>query len=453
MSKAKSVVRCQECGYLSPKWMGRCPDCGEWNSMIEESIRENTSLANKPAGTAASPRKINEITITEDQRLSSLVPEFDRILGGGIVAGSLVLLGGQPGIGKSTLLLQIAYHIACTGKKVLLVSGEESVHQIRLRAERLGAIADNLLILSETDIEQIHQSVEETEPTLLIIDSIQTVFHPDIPSPPGNVTQLKECTAYICQFAKRKNIPVFIVGHVTKEGAIAGPRVLEHMVDSVLYFESSSNQSYRIIRSVKNRFGSTNEIAVFEMKDNGLSEVQNPSELFLVHRADKVAGSAVVALSEGSRSLLVELQALVVPSYLANPRRFASGIDYNRLSVIVAVLEKRGKLRLENQDIYLNAVGGVKIAEPAADLGAALAIASAYRDFKIEPDLVVIGEIGLGGEVRPVSLIEQRVKEAAKLGFGKIMLPYQEKGYKIKIKGVDLIPVKTISDAINFFAN
>jgi DNA repair protein RadA/Sms len=346
----------------------------------------------------------------------------------------------------------VSHNVAQKEHTVLLVSGEESLHQIRLRAERLGALTDNLLILAETDIEQVHKVVEQLNPSLLIVDSIQTVFHSEVPSPPGNITQLRECTAYICQFAKRKNLPVFIVGHVTKEGAIAGPRVLEHMVDAVLYFESSSNQSYRIIRAVKNRFGSTNEIAVFEMKDEGLREVQNPSALFLSQRSDDTAGSSIVAVVEGSRSLLVELQALVVSSYLANPRRFTSGMDYNRLSVIVAVLEKRGRLRLENQDIYLNAVGGVRITEPAADLGAALAIASSYRDLRVDPDLVAIGEVGLGGEVRPVSFIEQRVKEATKLGFTKIMLPYQAKEEAAQATKGTLIPVKSISEALDYIS-
>ncbi len=453
MSKTKCVVRCQECGYLSPKWMGRCPDCGQWNTMVEEAVLEEANLANRWKQASESPQKVTDVLATEDQRLSTLIPEFDRVLGGGIVAGSLILLGGQPGIGKSTLLLQVSYHIAHTGRTVLLVSGEESLHQIRLRAERLEALTDNLLILAETDIEQIHQAVEQFDPSLLIVDSIQTVFHPEISSPPGNITQLRECTAYICQFAKKKNLPVFIVGHVTKEGAIAGPRVLEHMVDSVLYFESSSNQSSRIIRSVKNRFGSTNEIAVFEMKEQGLIEVRNPSALFLSQRSVDTAGSSVVALAEGSRSLLVELQALVVSSYLANPRRLTSGMDYNRLSVIIAVLEKRGGLRLENKDIYLNAVGGVKITEPAADLGAALAIASSYRDLTIDPDLVAVGEVGLGGEVRPVSFIEQRVKEAVKLGFNKIMLPHQAKEQTAKITKGILIPVKSIGEALGYFAH
>lgn len=452
MSKAKSAVRCQECGYLSPKWMGRCPGCGQWNTMVEESVQGAAGSASRWKQEPEDPQKITKVATTENQRLSTLIPEFDRVLGGGIVAGSLVLLGGQPGIGKSTLLLQASYHIAKKGHLVLLASGEESLNQIRLRAERLGVLHDNLLILAETDIEQIHQAVEQCNPALLIIDSIQTVFHPEVPAAPGNITQLRESTAFVCQFAKKKNMPVFIVGHVTKEGAIAGPRVLEHMVDSVLYFESSANESYRIIRSVKNRFGSTNEIGVFEMKEKGLSEVQNPSSLFLSQRSD-TAGSSVVALAEGSRSLLVELQALVVSSYLANPRRFTSGMDYNRLSVIIAVLEKRGGLRLENQDIYLNAVGGVKIAEPAADLGAALAIASSYRDMKIDPHMVVIGEIGLGGEVRPVSFMEQRVKEAIKLGFDKIMLPQQAKKQAVPGNKGALIPVKSISEALGYLSH
>lgn len=451
MSKTKYVVRCQECGYLSPKWMGKCPNCGEWNTMVEETVPGEASLAGRARKAGEQPQRITEIAVSDKQRLSTQIPEFDRVLGGGIVAGSLILLGGQPGIGKSTLLLQVSYKIAQAGHVVLLVSGEESLHQLRLRADRLGTITDNLLILAETDIEQIHQAVEQLNPSLLIVDSIQTVFHPEIASPPGNITQLRECTAFICQFAKTRNIPVFIVGHVTKEGSIAGPRLLEHMVDSVLYFESSSDQSARIIRSVKNRFGSTNEIAVFEMSQDGLREVENPSALFLSQRSDGVAGSIVVALAEGSRSLLVELQALVVPSHLANPRRFASGMDYKRLSVLIAVLEKRGGLRLENQDIYLNVVGGVRIAEPAADLGAALAIASSYRDVKIDQDLVAIGEIGLGGEVRRVGFTEERIKEAIKQGFNKIMLPHGTKETAVGISKGTTIPVKDIGEALSHY--
>ncbi len=450
MSKTKCAVRCRECGYLSPKWMGRCPDCGEWNTMIEEVVQEEKHLVDRRRQPPEEPQRITQVLTTENQRISTFIPEFDRVLGGGIVAGSLVLLGGQPGIGKSTLLLKVASNVAKGGRTVLLVTGEESLHQIRLRADRLGALDDNLLILAETDIEQVGRVVEELNPAVLIIDSIQTVFHPEISSPPGNVTQLKECTSYINQFAKKRNLPVFIVGHVTKEGAIAGPRVLEHMVDAVLYFESSSNESFRIVRAVKNRFGSTNEIAVFEMKEEGLGEVENPSSLFLSHRSDGAAGSSVVAMVEGSRSLLVELQALVVSSYLANPRRFTSGMDYNRLSVIIAVLEKRGRLRLENQDIYLNAVGGVRINEPAADLGAAISIASAFRDFKVSPHLVAIGEVGLGGEVRPVGFIEQRVKEAIKLGFTEIMLPSQAKKEAARVTGAKLIPVESVGEVLEY---
>jgi DNA repair protein RadA/Sms len=450
MSKTRCAVRCQECGYLSPKWMGRCPNCGEWNTMVEESIKGETGSAGGSSRAAAKPQRITEVVTKESDRLSTQIPEFDRVLGGGIVAGSLILLGGQPGIGKSTILLQVAFNIAQAGHTVLLVSGEESPHQLRMRANRLRAVHDNLLILAETDIEQIQSSVEQSNPSLLVIDSIQTVFHSDVSAPPGSVSQLRECTNFICQFAKTKNIPVFIVGHVTKEGSIAGPRVLEHMVDSVLYFETSSNQSSRIIRSVKNRFGSTNEIAVFEMQAAGLAEVDNPSALFLAQRSASVSGSVVVALAEGSRSLLVELQALIVPSYLTNPRRFTSGMDYNRLSVIIAVLEKRGGLRLENKDIYLNAVGGVKISEPAADLGAALAIASSCQDIKIDQDLVAIGEIGLGGEVRPISFMEERIKEATKLGFNKVMLPYSEQTCPAGIPSSTIIGVKTINDALDY---
>ncbi len=418
--------------------------------MVEESAKGDTSVAHRGSEIQKTPQKITEVSTAGSDRLSTQIPEFDRVLGGGIVAGSLILLGGQPGIGKSTILLQVGFNIAQEGNTVLIVSGEESPHQLRMRANRLDAAHDNLLILAETDIEQIHAAVEQLSPSLLVLDSIQTVFHPEMSAPPGSVSQLRECTNFICQFAKTKNIPVFIIGHVTKEGSIAGPRVLEHMVDSVLYFETSSNQSSRIIRSVKNRFGSTNEIAVFEMKETGLAQVDNPSALFLAQHSESLSGSVVVALAEGSRSLLVELQALVVPSYLANPRRFTSGMDYNRLSVLIAVLEKRGGLRLENKDVYLNAVGGVKISEPAADLGAALAIASSCQDTKIDQDLVAIGEIGLGGEVRPISSMEGRIKEAAKLGFNKVILPHSEKGPPGADQECTIVSVKTINDALDF---
>jgi DNA repair protein RadA/Sms len=386
--------------------------------------------------------------MVKETRIPTGLPELDRVLGGGVVPGSLVLIGGEPGIGKSTLLLQSANHLAGKVGNVLYCSGEESARQISLRANRLGTLSPELLLLSEVDVTVIDAQVAKAQPGLLVVDSIQTMFHPDVQSAPGSVSQVRECTHYLMRMAKSSHLPVFIVGHVTKEGSIAGPRVLEHMVDTVLYFEGENYQSFRIIRAVKNRYGSTNEIGIFEMTDLGLVEVSNPSALFLSQRPENSSGSIVISTMEGTRPLLVELQALVSDSHLSIPRRMATGIDYNRLSLIVAVLDRRFGLHLGGEDIYVNVVGGVKVAEPAADLGIALAVASAHRDLAVPTDLIAIGEIGLAGEVRYVTQLEQRLKEAQKLGFKRVIIPDQElRGSSINL---ELLRAKTLGQALDY---
>ncbi len=452
MSKTKYIVRCQVCGYTAPKWMGRCPDCGEWNSMVEEPLEPDISLSKgKYPTTAETAQPITSVAVERETRISTTLPELDRVLGGGVVPGSLVLIGGEPGIGKSTLLLQAANHLAGRIGKVLIVSGEESVRQISLRANRLGTLSQDLYLLSEVDVTLIDHQVRAIEPALLVIDSIQTMYHPDIPSAPGSVSQVRECTHYLMRIAKNIHLPTFIVGHVTKEGSIAGPRVLEHMVDTVLYFEGDTYQSFRIVRAVKNRYGSTNEIGIFEMTDAGLIEVANPSALFLSQRPEGSSGSVAIATMEGTRPLLVELQALVTPSHLSMPRRMATGLDYNRLSLLVAVLDRRLGLHLGGEDIYVNVVGGVKVNEPAVDLGIALAVASAHRDLAVPKDLVAIGEIGLAGEVRFVSQLEPRLKEAEKLGFRRAIIPDQELRSKGGLK-IDLLRVKNLQQALDYIA-
>ncbi len=456
MTKARYVVRCQQCGYLSPKWMGRCPDCGGWNTMVEEPL-DDSSTVFKWKSSPQTPQQITTIPTLGEERYTTGIPEFDRVLGGGIVPGSLILIGGEPGVGKSTLLLQSSSNVAQTVGLVLLVSGEESSRQIRMRAERLGTLSENLYILPETDMERIRGEIEALNPVLLVIDSIQTMFHPDVPSAPGSVSQVRECTTYLLQIAKSKGLPAFLVGHVTKEGSIAGPRVLEHIVDTVLYFEGETQQSYRIIRAVKNRYGSTNEIGVFEMTNSGLREITDPSALFLTQRTADVSGSVVVATMEGTRPLLVELQALVTPSYLTIPRRLSTGLDFNRLTLSLAVLERRVGLRLENQDVYVNVAGGVRITEPGVDLGMILAVASARKNVTIPSDVVVFGEVGLTGEVRFVSHVERRLKESTKLGFKRAILPHSvpkdsTPGGPRESEGVhgdmEIFPVETVKQAL-----
>ncbi|MCL2760464.1 MAG: DNA repair protein RadA [Desulfuromonadales bacterium] len=443
--KNKALFACQKCGYQSAKWLGKCPDCGAWNSMIEE-ISLNHGLSTT-GNTDAKPLLISDITQNVEKRLSSAISEFDRVLGGGIVTGSIILIGGDPGIGKSTLLLQASAHLSHAPNGALYVSAEESPEQIKLRAIRMGVNAEKLYLLAETNLERIISHINQLKPGIVVIDSIQTVFTGNLDSAPGSVSQVRESAGELMLLAKKTGIPVFLVGHVTKDGALAGPRVLEHLVDSVLYFEGDNGHPFRILRAVKNRFGSTNEIGVFEMKEEGLCEVMNPSELFLSERPMGVAGSVVVAAMEGSRPLLVELQALVTSSPYGTPRRTTIGIDYNRLALLVAVLEKKVGIHMAGQDIFLNVAGGVKLIEPAVDLGMIVAVASSHLDKIVDPKTIFIGEVGLSGEVRGVSRPESRVTEAAKLGFTRSILP-QGNIKQVKTKGIELVGVRNVEEAL-----
>lgn len=447
MSKERTLFICQGCGYSSLKWIGKCPDCGEFNTFAEEQIHRDQERS-RWIFSSQKPQLISDVQALESDRFATGIEELDRVLGGGIVAGSLVLVGGEPGIGKSTLLLQAASNLAQQGSSVLIVSGEESIQQIKMRAERLGAVTENLLLLSEIAIDRIKSQIEEVAPKFVVIDSIQTLYHPDVSSAPGSVSQVRECAGELMRMAKSWGIPIFIVGHVTKDGAIAGPRLLEHMVDTVLYFEGSNYNSYRLVRAVKNRYGATNELAIFEMKDSGLAGVSNPSAMLLAQRPSNSAGSVVVAVMEGTRPMLVELQALVTSTYISVPRRLASGVDFNRALLTLAVLERRAGMHLEREDIYINVVGGVKVVEPALDLGLALAVASAHHDKPLSSEMVAFGEVGLAGEVRYVTHMEARVKESIKLGFKKIILPVQEVESLKVPAGVELLPVKTLQQAV-----
>jgi DNA repair protein RadA/Sms len=451
MTTAGTAYRCGDCGYVSLQWLGRCPECGEWNSFVEEAatVKAGKSKAKSrtPGITSGLPQPLKDVNSADTPRFKSGYEELDRVLGGGIVPGSLVLIGGEPGIGKSTLLLQLALKVAAAGETVLIASGEESEKQIRMRADRLGQAANGLYVAAETDIDRVIEAAEMLGPAVLIVDSIQTMSDAEISGGAGSLSQVKECTHRLLTAAKLSGAAVFIVGHVTKEGAIAGPRVLEHMVDTVLYFEGEQRQSHRIVRAVKNRFGSTDEIGVFDMGDAGLREVVNPSEVFIADRRQGAPGSVVVASIEGTRSFLVELQALAAPTSLAYPRRVAAGLDYQRLALLTAVLERRAGLKLGTQDIYVSAAGGLKIVEPAADLGIALAIASAFKDKPLAVETVVFGELGLNGEIRFVSQAERRIKEAARLGFRRAMVP--PGAAKTKIKGIDIIEVSNVKDALS----
>jgi len=452
MAKKKTKFVCQECGYESAKWLGRCPGCQTWNSFVEEIERAKPAvrgafLHSEPSG-PAKPIPITAVTAAQEPRIETKSVELNRVLGGGIVKGSLVLIGGDPGIGKSTLLLQTSAQLAAAGHTVLYISGEESVKQVKLRAGRLHAESHQLYVLAEADLEYIVTAIETIQPACVIVDSIQTVYRTDITSAPGSVAQVRECTAELMKIAKTKGIAIFIVGHVTKEGAIAGPRLLEHMVDTVLYFEGERHHTYRILRAVKNRFGSTNEIGIFEMRDIGLREVENPSEVFLEERSRGAAGSTVVAAMEGTRPVLVEIQALVSPTSFGNPRRMATGLDHNRVSLLMAVLEKRVGLLLQNQDAYLKVAGGVKLDEPAIDLAVAVSIASSFRDRPTNPADVIIGEVGLTGEVRRVSRIEQRVQEAVKLGFSRVIVPKNNLTGWQPPTGVNVIGVSHVAEAL-----
>ncbi|RLQ91789.1 DNA repair protein RadA [Falsibacillus albus] len=453
MAKKKTKFMCQSCGYESPKWMGRCPGCGEWNQMVEEVevvSKAKGAFHHTAPGTAAKATPITSIESIEEPRIKTNMKELNRVLGGGVVPGSLVLIGGDPGIGKSTLLLQVSAQLARLKQKVMYISGEESVKQTKLRADRLNVLSPELFVYAETNMESIHQAIDEIKPDFVIVDSIQTVYNPEVTSAPGSVSQVRECTAELMRIAKINGIAIFIVGHVTKEGSIAGPRLLEHMVDTVLYFEGERHHTYRILRAVKNRFGSTNEMGIFEMKEAGLEEVENPSEIFLEERSKGASGSTVVASMEGTRPVLVEIQALISPMSFGNPRRMATGIDHNRVSLLMAVLEKRVGMLLQNQDAYLKVAGGVKLDEPAIDLAIAISVASSFRDSPTRATDCFIGEIGLTGEVRRVSRIEQRVQEAAKLGFDRVIIPTNNIGGWSFPDGINVIGVSTVSEALQF---
>lgn len=449
--KKSSVFVCEECGYESPKYLGKCPSCGRWNTFVEEKVtleadtRSRVSLSKE----VSKAQTIKDVKIEQTGRVQLDLNEFNRVLGGGVVPGSLVLIGGDPGIGKSTLLLQVSAELNQIGGVVLYVTGEESPSQIKMRAQRLTISDTDFYIYGETDLSLIVETIEELKPDYIIIDSIQTMYHPRIDSVAGSVSQVRESTALLMQLAKTNNVTIFIVGHVTKEGNIAGPRMLEHMVDTVLYFEGDRHQSYRILRAVKNRYGSTNEIGVFEMREDGLREVLNPSELFLEERLDGASGSAVVSAMEGTRPLLVEIQSLVTPTAFGNAKRTASGFDYNRVSLIMAVLEQRVGLLLQNYDAFLKTAGGVRLNEPAIDLAIAVSIASSYRDVETKPTDCFVGEIGLTGEIRRVSNIETRVNEAAKLGFKRIFVPKNNMDGWTAPKNIEIVGCVTLQEVID----
>ncbi|MBF1697998.1 MAG: DNA repair protein RadA [Streptococcus cristatus] len=448
MAKKKTTFVCQNCEYHSPKYLGRCPNCGSWSSFVEEVEATEVKHARVSlTGEKTRPMKLAEVTSIDVNRTKTEMDEFNRVLGGGVVPGSLVLIGGDPGIGKSTLLLQVSTQLSHQGT-VLYVSGEESAEQIKLRAERLGDIDSEFYLYAETNMQNIRTEIEKIKPDFLIIDSIQTVMSPEISSVQGSVSQVREVTAELMQLAKTNNIATFIVGHMTKEGTLAGPRTLEHMVDTVLYFEGERQHTFRILRAVKNRFGSTNEIGIFEMQSGGLVEVVNPSEVFLEERLDGATGSSIVVTMEGTRPILAEVQALVTPTMFGNAKRTTTGLDFNRASLIMAVLEKRAGLLLQNQDAYLKSAGGVKLDEPAIDLAVAVAIASSYKDLSTNPQECFIGEIGLTGEIRRVNRIEQRINEAAKLGFTKVYAPKNSlNGLKVP-DNIQVIGVTTIGEVL-----
>lgn len=459
MAKSRTTAFfCKECGYESAKWSGQCPSCKAWNTFVEEPVVKEKNVKgivninakyHETAGVKkAVPVRLSSVTAADTDRIKTDICELDRVLGGGIVEGSLVLVGGDPGIGKSTLLLQMCYNLAKNGNSVLYISGEESLGQIKLRAQRVGEASDNLMVLCETSLDTIENVLENVKPQIVVIDSIQTMYREEVGAAPGSVSQVRETTAVLMQLAKGLNISIFIVGHVTKEGVVAGPRMLEHMVDTVLYFEGDKNAAYRILRSVKNRFGSTNEIGVFEMRQEGLAEVANPSEYMLTGRPEEASGSVVVCLLEGTRPILVEIQALVCDSNFGMPRRTAAGADYNRVNLLMAVLEKRAGIHLSGSDAYVNIAGGMKVNEPAMDLGIVMALVSSFRNRPMMENTIVFGEVGLAGEVRAVSQPQIRINEAVKLGFGNCILPQVCLKNIKKTDKINLIGISSVKDAV-----
>lgn len=444
MSKKKVKYFCTECGHESLKWLGRCPACDAWNTFTEEIVESRKGIR-KLDSEAQISRLSDKIEIIND-RIQTHIGELDRVLGGGITTGSVILIGGDPGIGKSTLVMQAASSLKC---EVLYVTGEESIQQINIRARRLGVTSENISILAETDLDVVVQAIDKTKPAVVIIDSIQTMSKTDFDNAPGTITQIRECTAHLMQLAKTKNFSIILIGHVTKEGFIAGPKILEHIVDTVLQFEGEKNHSYRILRAQKNRFGSTNEIGIFEMHSSGLTEVKNPSEVFLSDQSKDITGSAITASMEGTRPILLEVQALVTPSHYGNPQRVATGFDYRRLSILLAVLEKRAKLAMSSSNVFLNIAGGLRIDEPAIDLAICCAIVSSLKDFSISGNIAIIGEVGLGGEVRGVGNIEKRISEAEKLGFEKIIIPEKNKKGLKTFQDISVIATNNLMDTLN----
>jgi len=451
MAKAKSVFFCQECGYESGKWLGQCPACKTWNSFAEEFVVKKGNSSVRKSLISNEPKSLSRVSSQAEERILTGIEELDRVLGGGIVKDSLVLVGGDPGIGKSTLLLQMCRILAGKGISILYISGEESLQQIKMRSDRLGKFENDILILCETNLDQIEEIIKKSKPGVVIIDSIQTMHKEEVSSAPGSVSQVRETTGTLMHMAKNEGVAIFIVGHVTKEGVVAGPRVLEHMVDTVLYFEGERHASYRLLRAVKNRFGSTNEIGVFEMRQTGLEEVKNPSEYMLSGRPEGASGSVVSCVMEGTRPILVEVQALIYQTNFNMPRRTAAGIDYNRVNLLMAVLEKRLGLSLAGCDAYVNIAGGMKPNEPGIDLAVVTAIMSSYKNFPISEKTIIFGEVGLTGEVRAINMVEQRVTEAAKLGFSVCILPEANMKSVKNIKGIDTIGVKTIKDVLGYF--
>lgn len=448
--KPKSVFYCTECGNEYPRWMGQCPACGAWNSIVEQPAQVEDKRAQKTAAGVRrkTPMQLRDVEVTQELRFPTGMGELDRVLGGGVVRGSLVLVGGAPGIGKSTLLLQICEFIG-REHRILYVTGEESEHQLKMRADRLSVRTENLLVLSETNLSNVLEAADNTEPDLLILDSIQTLYSPELTSAPGSVGQVKECTLSLMQLAKSSGITVFVIGHVNKEGAIAGPKVLEHMVDCVLYFEGESSADYRVLRAAKNRFGSTNEIGVFEMAENGLREVPNPSEMLLAGRPQNTPGTCVACIMEGTRPVLAEIQALLTTTSFNVPRRASNGLEYNRAMLLLAVLEKRGGLRIGNCDAYINVIGGLYINEPAADLAAVLAMASSFRDTPVPDDLAAFGEVGLTGELRAAANTEQRLSEISRHGFKKVIIPKLTRGKITAPDGLKVFEVRSIREAMS----